>query len=267
MEKYFISIVLLLFCFFVTEDLSATEINFQGINMEEQDALNELGKVWVQIDNSLGDEQLKKDLIYFHNYALDESKISGEEVSEIILAQARDEQHNNKLRGSLIPTYGQGKYKLPKYTKGHMFYVPGSMHSGFVGHVGIYTNNNKIVQAWIGTTLKPVSVSSRETYQYSQGKILGQPGIKSKEINEAVTFAESRKGRPYDLKFSNNKKYSKDQDKAYNCSELVWKAWNFTGKASGKEYYYSRDLDGDGGSSVFPGDIYHSKYTKVVGKF
>lgn len=97
--------------------------------------------------------------------------------------------------------------------------------------------------------------------------MLGQPGVSSAQINSAVQFARARTGRSYDWDFSSNKKYSVSQDKEYNCSELVWKAYNYSDTENGCNYVGGRDLDSNGGNAVYPEDIYYSPLTKVDKSF
>ncbi|MDR6226168.1 YiiX/YebB-like N1pC/P60 family cysteine hydrolase [Desmospora profundinema] len=64
---------------------------------------------------------------------------------------------------------------------------------------------------------------------------------------KAAKFAKKQIGKPYNKTF--NKKNRTDK---YYCSQLVWKAWKKQGK----------DLDNDGGPTVWPVDLVKSEYTK-----
>ncbi|MFD1427048.1 YiiX/YebB-like N1pC/P60 family cysteine hydrolase [Kroppenstedtia sanguinis] len=63
----------------------------------------------------------------------------------------------------------------------------------------------------------------------------------------AAKYAKSKIGKPYNYNF-----VSKEATKKYYCSQLVWQAWK---KKGGK------NLDYDGGPSVWPVDLIKSKHT------
>lgn len=256
----FICIITLIF----TTQISATQ-TISNIPSKYNQSLHMLGNIWQKNIKGISKEQLNIELENFYEYAVDDSIISGKDINDIILDQVTLETKGDESNGS--NAYGNGTIQLPSKPAGHMFYIPNGVHGSFVGHIGLYTHPKYILQAWSGTKLASVNIQKNETKQYYHGKILGQPGVKAEEINEEIKFAESRAGRPYDKKFLNNKKYSSSQDKAYNCSEIIYKVWNFKGTTNGVTYKYSRDLDGNGGNTVYPSDIYKSPLTKVVDSF
>lgn len=80
----------------------------------------------------------------------------------------------------------------------------------------------------------------------------------SLEKRKAVAlWAKKQIGKDYDYDYENNKLNTTSNNKKFNCSELVYKAWKFNGTIS-------VDLDSNGGTGVYPNNIKDSKYTKLI---
>lgn len=167
-----------------------------------------------------------------------------------------------------------GDTKLPESTTGNIFYVDNNRPWN---HVGIYVAPKYIVEAMPKDGVQYWPISDIEAYQEpvdgsNDSCILSVSTTSTNKSNAALwakTIGEKR-NIPYDDDFIDNKSdyyyvnhgtptfprivryYESD---AYNCSELVWKAYKKNGNV---------DLDSNGGLAVYPNNIYNSNKTTIV---
>jgi uncharacterized protein YycO len=134
--------------------------------------------------------------------------------------------------------------------QGDVFYSPSSTGGVEHGHVGLYSSEERITEA-PGTNKKSGTFDvARREYCVNVSKM--HVDTSSANLGKVSGFAEDHlTGQTYDLKFA----FNKDDGIGWlNCSELVWKAFHHS---------VGLDLDGDGGTSVFPKDILDSSKTST----
>lgn len=183
----------------------------------------------------------------------------------------------NESPGSNVPSACSTEtVTLPTAVKGYIFFID----SGSAwNHVGLYTASDHIVEAmpedgvqyWAyNDSGASQSVVTNPADGVNDSCILNVSVSTSKK-NAAAEWPGNNvpEGTPYDYDFVDNKsdyylvnvgttdspvyeQYS--EGNAYNCSELVWKAYK---KAAGI------DLDRNGGLGVYPNNILDSSYTSV----
>ncbi|QKG85454.1 hypothetical protein GXN76_14000 [Kroppenstedtia pulmonis] len=130
----------------------------------------------------------------------------------------------------------------------------GSSLSKITGHAGMYANHKKKIRTIESfpktkTTKDGVRIYTKTwTKRYTNFKALYVKGQSKNKHTKAGSYAKKQIGKKYNWKFTNKTR----TDKFY-CSQLVWRAWKSQGK----------DLDHDGGPSVWPVDILKSKHTKT----
>lgn len=161
-----------------------------------------------------------------------------ETLAEIRLLQTKSNANNESVQ---LPT---------SYYKGDMFLAPASTLGVEHGHIGIYGGNNWIVEAPGPDKLSKWAWNCEVVVP--KGTVLMETTCTQEQQNAAADYAYfNLLNRPYNLDFWDNKKLD---SYFLNCSQLVWIAYM---KGAGV------DLDGNGGSGVFPYDIKQSTYTKV----
>ncbi|MFG3338397.1 hypothetical protein [Glycomyces sp. NPDC048151] len=132
--------------------------------------------------------------------------------------------------------------------KGDVFHSTSSLAGVEHGHTGLYRATNYITEA-------PGPNKKSDTFEAAGRRYCATISKMSVDTSggnrsEAADYADaSLTGKSYDLKFAFNKDDSVDW---LNCSELVWKAYKRS---------VDVDLDGDGGTTVFPADIRDSSLT------
>jgi len=122
-------------------------------------------------------------------------------------------------------------------------------YDSMTDHVGLYSKTTWIIEApgtgKVVTELlaedKPAPVNTSKMYvNVSQAK-----------RDASVAWARTKKGKPYNNNFAFNRIV---EHATYNCSQLVWAAYT---KSAGI------DLDSNGGTGVYPGNIRGSKYNVI----
>lgn len=138
----------------------------------------------------------------------------------------------------------------PSYYKGDMFLTPASTLGIEHGHIGIYGDNNWIVEAPGPGKLSRWAWNCE--VWVPKGTVLMETNCTQAQQNATADYAyHNLLDRPYNSIFWDNKHVD---SYSLNCSQLVWIAYM---KGAGV------NLDGNGGSGVLPYDIKKSKYTKV----
>lgn len=168
--------------------------------------------------------------------------------------------------------------RLPVATTGDIFFV--DSNSAW-NHVGLYQSATVIVESMPADGVQFWSIYNTESYQSPVQKaadgsndscILRVTSLSQDTRNNVAGWPDRNVpvGTPYDYDFFNNKAdfymvnigsldmpyyVTYPESDAYNCSELVWKAFK---NAAGV------DLDNNGGLGVYPNDIYNSGLTVKV---
>lgn len=165
---------------------------------------------------------------------------------------------------------------LPQANTGYIFFIDSDASWN---HVGLYTAYNSIVEAmpedgvqyWAYNALGArQDVVTKPSDGVNNSCILN---VNTSDNNKKAAAKwpndNAPKGTPYDFDFVDNKKdtylknvgtadlpvwETRSENDAFNCSELVWKAYK---KNAGI------DLDSNGGQGVYPNDIYNSSYTTI----
>lgn len=135
--------------------------------------------------------------------------------------------------------------------KGDVFYTPATTGGINHGHVGIYTEQQVVVEApGLGMDSRPIRAN--DVY-VARGAVDQYVKTNSHRRGIAVAKANGLIGRPYNVIFWDNKK----ETHALNCSQLVWLAYAAAGL----------DIDRNGGKGVYPRDIRNSKHTVTYRKY
>ncbi|WP_054949135.1 YiiX/YebB-like N1pC/P60 family cysteine hydrolase [Numidum massiliense] len=117
-----------------------------------------------------------------------------------------------------------------------------------VGHAGIIHPDSKLRYTVESYPKKGVQRHKNNwTSRYKHLKKMYVKKASKKQYTKAANYAKKQIGKPYNYFFADKK-----TSKKFYCSQLVWRAWK---NASGK------DLDHDGGPSVWPVDLIRSKHT------
>lgn len=140
----------------------------------------------------------------------------------------------------------------PSWYKGDIFVSSAGLL--WFGHAGIYTSTTVIVHA-------------PGLNQYSLAEWYSSVGVGSGSVGQYVSTSQTARnnagnfaynylrGKPYNTNFWSNKYVSSS---AYNCSQLVWAAYR---GATGI------DLDGNGGTGVYPWDLEKSGLTQTYRRY
>ncbi|WP_139179506.1 hypothetical protein [Lihuaxuella thermophila] len=122
--------------------------------------------------------------------------------------------------------------------------------------VVLYTSGSHVAEAF-GIGKAPVSgqykvykmVNDWKTRSgYSTVRGLWVSGADSSDYSYVSSYADARINYPYNHFFTN-----KTRTDAFYCSQLAWRAWTNTGF----------DIDANGGSAVWPVDIFNDSQTTV----
>ncbi|MEG0021517.1 MAG: hypothetical protein RSB77_01410 [Bacilli bacterium] len=166
-----------------------------------------------------------------------------EEILDQIIKEVKEQKKLNINPTNKISTRASS---LGTALPGAIFYYPAYTSGVNHGHNGIYTKNDEIAEAPGGsnlTRLVPVNIanfSPGETKVY----IVNVATTEQKNLSAAWARRMALKARPYNDAFWSNKSCN-DSDN-YNCSQLVWCAYNDTSNI---------DLDSNLGFGVYPSDI------------
>ncbi|MDR1791005.1 MAG: hypothetical protein LBR20_05030 [Propionibacteriaceae bacterium] len=176
------------------------------------------------------------------------SDSSAQEVANQMLAEA--EASAKAASGSRLRSSGGGTVTLANANQiGDIFISPASTLFIEHGHTGIYYAKSSIVEA-PGLNQKSRAIGAGKV-KVGKGTVLQYVrGIQSVDAAKAGKYAYDKlRNKPYNTHFASNKDAS---GSSMNCSQLVWAAYK---KA------LSIDLDGNGGSGVYPYDIKGSSRT------
>lgn len=158
-----------------------------------------------------------------------------------------------------------GKDGIQKASTGTVIYLPTDQLP--YNHVALFTSPDFIVEA-LGPGMNSRHIKSENVkpcLKTANSKIEYYKGVYS----NGETFSASRREAiakralytyvkvPYDSDFANNKGPNNPEANSVNCSELVWRSFKYP-KGGGYDGKGS-DIDGNGGSGVYPKDIRKAK--------
>lgn len=257
---------------------SATSV-FAATSSEEDlkaDVVDYMVAVNAQIGYFMSDEELLvlSDQVQASAVSYsDQYDISMEQAYAMLLSEL---QTSLPLSEGIQSRSGSAALKqLPTATTGDIFFVDSD---SAWNHVGLYQSTAIIVESMPADGVQFWSIYSQESYQApvtdpadgsNDSCILRVSSLSQTSRNSAAVWPRNNvtAGTPYDYDFLNNKAdfYMVNQGSldmpyyvtypesdAYNCSELVWKAFKKTAGV---------DLDHNGGLGVYPNDIYNSSLT------
>lgn len=237
-------------------------------NNDEETLKNELLENMIKVNQSMGIVLTQDDVIELENSIVtdvnnqsESTGISKENIYQNYLNELDQEINLDDLSSNGQKSISKlGTYVLPKSSVGDIFFID---NDAPYNHVGMYVSADTIVESMPGGWIAPGYTRSDGVVKYPVYDIMAHqalvPGgdsaileVKSATYNQKVMAASwitsgSVIGKPYDYIFITNK--GDDDDDAFNCSELVWKA------------YYRKaniDLDSNGGPAVYPNNIYDS---------
>lgn len=271
------------FCFFMSVLLVLSLTTTAFAASSEEDAKQAVVNYMVAINSQIGyymtaeEESVLADQVdasaqvYCNQYG-----ITMEEAYNQLLEEL---QTSLPLSEGMQARSGGGELKsLPSATAGDIFYV--DSNSAW-NHVGLYQTSTVIVEAMPDDGVQFWSIYNQESYQEpvenpadnsNDSCILRVSSLSSTTRGNVATWPSNNitAGTPYDYDFLNNKSdyytvnmgttdmpnyVTYPESDAYNCSELVWKAFKKVA---------SVDLDNNGGLGVYPNDIYNSSLTVSV---
>lgn len=174
-------------------------------------------------------------------------------VAKMILDDMQNENMNNEPR---IET--RASSPLPNSVLGDIWFSTATTSFYNHGHVGMYYTASSIIEAR-GVGYKVAVRNCSNITAKSGDQILAVSSIPNGSTRSAyrvrkaaVDWAYGKRGASYALTFNNKSCGNND----YNCSQLVWCAYNKTGD--------QKDLDSDGTWFVSPTDIKNSEWTYRV---
>lgn len=271
------------FCFFMSVLLVLSLTTTAFAASSEEDAKQAVVNYMVAINSQIGyymtdeEESVLADQVdasaqvYCNQYG-----ITMEEAYNQLLEEL---QISLPLSEGMQARSGGGELKrLPSATAGDIFFV--DSNSAW-NHVGLYQTSTIIVEAMPDDGVQFWSIYNQESYQEpvenpadnsNDSCILRVSSLSSTTRGNVATWPSNNitEGTPYDYDFLNNKSdyytvnmgttdmpnyVTYPESDAYNCSELVWKAFKKVA---------SVDLDNNGGLGVYPNDIYNSSLTVSV---
>ena len=127
---------------------------------------------------------------------------------------------------------------------------------GFAGHAAIVSTKNTITIESFAKDFSPIKKDGVQKYTNSWGTrtnvlMLRPKGATTAKYTAAAKYAENQVGDPYNWNFLDKK-----TEKAFYCSQLVWRAW------------LNQDIDIEKGSipngAVTPADLVNSSNTYIV---
>lgn len=207
---------------------------------------------------------------YSHNH-----NTTFEQASKLYLSELTTETPCNDIKMTRSSGDDIGDTQLPTATTGDIFFVDSD---SAWNHVGIYVASTTIMESMPKDGVQKWSIYNKESYQ----KPVNRPAdnsndscilrVKNANVQGAVNWVNvsSIIGTPYDYDFLDNKNdiylinvgtadmpiYEEHlESDAYNCSELVWKAY---------KKGCNIDLDSNGGLGVYPNNIKDDNDVYVV---
>ncbi len=171
-----------------------------------------------------------------------------------------DANANINFGVSVCSSSGDGTVQLPTSKKGNIFFCDNNMPWN---HVGLYTASDRIIEAMPDYGVHEVSITDSTARQETTGEshdescILSVNKATDDDKNKAVAWAMKQIGKEYQFNFLNNKENTSEDNKTFNCSELVYKSYRYGTDSK-------IDLDSNGGSSVYPNNIYNSNNVSYV---
>ncbi|MEH3032562.1 MAG: YiiX/YebB-like N1pC/P60 family cysteine hydrolase [Aeromicrobium erythreum] len=183
-----------------------------------------------------------------------EAKASGrtdQEVADATLAEARSESGQIGVRQNRVASSGGGADKSKRLGKarqgGDVFW-----YDSATDHVGLYTSAAYIVEApGAGKVVRKLQAKSKKVPSKTYKMAVK---VSQAKRNASAAWATTKRGKAYNLNFAFNKKVTASK---YNCSQLVWAAYKAKAKV---------DLDSNGGTGVYPGNIRDSKKVSIYSK-
>lgn len=155
---------------------------------------------------------------------------------------------------------------LPASTAGDLFYAD---NEWAWNHVGMYAESTRIIESVPDYGVHNVSIYSSAAVQHrapdstNDSCILRVKNLTSTQKGYAIKWANNQVGKSYETWFMSNKDMADSENESFNCSELVWKAFMYGCDDEGNNVL-NVDLDGNGGSTVYPNNIKDSdKVSKV----
>ncbi len=182
-------------------------------------------------------------------------------IWEEILTETPEEVFLKNTRSSSGTEYANTQ--LPVATTGNIFFTDNSMP---YNHVGMYTASDAIIESMPDYGVHEVAITDSTAWQecvadsHDQSCIMYVSGATENDIAQAIEWARDYVGCEYDREFLNNKKNTDKENKKFNCSELVWKAYRY---GAPNEF----DLDSNGGLAVYPNNIYNCDDTVYIRSF
>lgn len=155
---------------------------------------------------------------------------------------------------------GKKKRDIPKSEIGDIIWTDNPTQP--FNHVGLYTEKKEITEA-LFKGVKSRKTGTQQEYPFRTYYVRKQKKDErySKSDRQAVAdWTTMQIGKKYDSRFFDNKKNTKESNKLFNCSELVWKSWKYNDGSA------HPDLDANGGDGVYPNNIKNSRYTVFIEK-
>lgn len=212
-------------------------------NQEEKDLMNEIGDT-------------------IRDYAAENGYTYSEAGKNILAEMVMETGYGTQLNAGIAPcSSGTGTTQLPTSSKGDIFFTD---NNAAWNHVGMYTTTIRIIESMPDYGVHEVPISDPTALQATTGEshdqscILRVRGVTDKQVTGAIGWAMPHVGKPYDNDFINNKANTDSENAKFNCSELVWKSFNFGANI---------DLDSNGGLAVYPNNIYNSSMVYQVRSF
>lgn len=175
----------------------------------------------------------------------------GEMLQELLKEAEESAAASSSTEDDKLDSSGDGEKNYPLGEgdrAGDVFWSPASTLFIAHGHTGIYYNKRVVVEApGLGKMSHSTSAITLKVGKGAQKLSVNTTDAKRKL---AASYAYNHmRNKPYNIFFDDNKHVPAD---SYNCSQLVWGAYKITSNI---------DLDGNGGSGVYPNDIRDSRLT------
>lgn len=182
----------------------------------------------------------------------------GEQIDKTVVAKALLQDMQNETISTEPRIETRASSSLPNSVLGDIWFSTATTSFYNHGHVGMYYTTSSIIEAR-GIDYKVAVRNCSDIPAKSGDQILAVSSIPNgtnrsayRVRKAAVDWAYGKKGASYALTFNNKSCGNND----YNCSQLVWCAYNKTGD--------QKDLDSDGTWFVSPTDIKNSEWTFKV---
>lgn len=181
-----------------------------------------------------------------------------EQIDKTVVAKALLQDMQNETISTEPRIETRASSSLPNSVLGDIWFSTATTSFYNHGHVGMYYTTSSIIEAR-GIDYKVAVRNCSNITAKSGDQILAvssTPNGTNRSTysvrKAAVDWAYGKKGASYALTFNNKSCGNND----YNCSQLVWCAYNKTGD--------KKDLDSDGTWFVSPTDIKNSEWTYKV---